>query len=110
MGLLGFIVVAVVVMAPAVTAQQWYTKDNVNCYELLSIDPEVDTGEVLRAVRRVTSRTHPDRCQVTTPRFFFQTPAHARCRQPSARKSSREQTTAKRRWERRWRGSRTTSG
>ena len=112
MGLFGVLLLAVLaVLAPLATAEEWYDKEMINCYDLLSIDPAVDTAEVMRAVRRVTSRTHPDRCKVKA--FFFvevesDTPI-PRCRRQSARSSSRGQTTVRKRWGRRCGGRRTTN-
>ncbi len=64
MGLFGFVAL-LLVASPLVAADDWWHSAFVNCYtEVLSIDMSVDTPEVLRAVRRVTSRTHPDRCKV----------------------------------------------
>ena len=64
------LLVSLAVLAPLAAADAWYEKDRTNCYELLSIDAAVDTAEVMRAVRRVTSRTHPDRCTVSAQVFF----------------------------------------
>jgi hypothetical protein len=45
------------------SADEWYMKKWVDCYISLSIEPKAPTGDIQRAVRRVTSRTHPDRCK-----------------------------------------------
>lgn len=63
---MGFVVtvvtLALVLLAGTGAAEEWYDRDMLDCYQLLAIEKTADTADITRAVRRVTSRTHPDRC------------------------------------------------
>jgi hypothetical protein len=45
------------------SAEEWYHRRDLDCFSFLGVEKDsYQTSDIQRAVRRITARTHPDRC------------------------------------------------
>ena len=57
------LVLVVWLLVSSVAGEEWYMTNWVDCFAALSVESKASGSEITRAVRRVTSLNHPDRCK-----------------------------------------------